>query len=224
MKEGSLHHQIGRDIEESLKHAGLQEVGSKPLHPDDLDFAEGTDPGIEASKMAKKNDKGLRAEVSGILQGLHEASVQIKNEKPLAEAEARKAAAAKKVLEAQHADEEREWEGAIKLAKQKIADAEAISAQSAPKGKGVDLRDKIKTTLAAEEAARKQADDDRWEAAELSARKRIGEEEQGWEDKELEARKKLGLEAHAQDEKRNKNKSSIARLMERLGLRKKESK
>ena len=223
MKEGSLHHKIGRDIEESLNHTSLPEAGNKPLRPDDFEFPEGTDPSIETSKMAKKNDRGLREEVSSILQGLHEASVQIKNEKPLAEAEARKAAAAKKVLDAKHADEEREWEGAIKLAKQKIADTEEALAKSAPKGKGVDLREKIKTTLAADEAARKQADDDRWEAAELTARKRIGEEEQGWEDKELEVRKKLGLEAHAQDEKRNKNKLSIANLMKRLGFGKKES-
>lgn len=224
MNEGSLHRKIGQDIEESLRHASLPEAGNRPLRPDDFQFPEGTNPNIDASKMAKNGDKGLKEEVGSILQGLHEASVQIKNEKPLAEAEARKAAAAKKVLDAKHADEEREWEGAIKLAKQKIADAEEVSAKSASKGKGVDLREKIKNTLAADEAARKRADDDRWEAAELTARKRIGEEEQGWEDKELEARKKLGLEAHAQDEKRNKNKSSIARLMERLGLRKKESK
>ncbi|MBP6859407.1 MAG: hypothetical protein KBC69_02170 [Candidatus Magasanikbacteria bacterium] len=212
MREGQQ--QIHKDIEDALKNPLLSPKGPDgrmPLEPEE--FADGTKTGIRIEKPSSLED-----EVAVIASGLKQ--VEFIPEV----AKRTKEIAAKKVLDAQHADEEREWEGAIKLAKQKIADAEAISAQSAPKGKGVDLRDKIKTTLAAEEAARKQADDDRWEAAELSARKRIGEEEQGWEDAELKARKKLGLEAHAQDEKREKNQSGIRRLMERLGLRKKESK
>ncbi len=212
MREGQQ--QIHKDIEDVLKTPLLPSKGldgKMPLRPEE--FADGTKTDIRIERPSS-----LEEEVAAIASGLKQ--VEFIPEV----AKRTKEIAAKKVLDAKHADEEREWEGAIKLAKQKIADAEETAAKSAPKGKGVDLREKIKSTLAADEAARKQADDDRWEAAELSARKRIGEEEQGWEDKELEARRKLGLEAHAQDEKRSKNKLSIANLMKRLGFGKKESK
>ena len=215
MQEGSLRHQIGRDIEESLKHADLNEAGKKPLQADDFQFPEGTNPNIKrVSIEPKKVDVGLKEEVSDILQGLHEASVQIRNEKPLAEAEARKAAAAKKVADLRNAEEEKEWEGAIKLAKQKIAEAEA---NQVPSVKGVDLRQKIAATLKSEDMARAAADESRWLQAEETAKRKIALEAHDndqWEAAELAAKK-------TQAEKRSANQSAIGRLMERLGIKRK---
>lgn len=214
MPENSSHHQIGRDIEDSLRGANLKKTGDKLLQSDDLHFAEGTNPGIKRIQAeVKKPDGGLREEVSSILQGLHEASVQIKTEKPLAEAEARKAGAAKKVAELRQAEEERDWEGAIKLAKQKIADAEA---GQQPAVKGVDLRQKIAATLKSDDEARVAAEEQRWLQAEETAKRKIALEAHGndqWEAAELAAKKAIA-------EKKSANQSAIGRLMERLGLKK----
>lgn len=195
--------------------AGQEEVLQlKNKKNDDFTFPEGTNPGITTREQAEaelnhaETIAGSGAfskekdELDSIMAGLDTAAEMSQQE-------------------------QKNWAKLVPGSKKiRLREQTGPFAKATEEGKLAGARRKvmIADTLKADEVARKQADDDRWEAAELSARKRIGEEEQAWEDKELEARRKLGLEAHAKDEARNKNKLSISNLMKRLGLGKKESK
>lgn len=106
---------------------------------------------------------------------------------------------AKQPIPGSDISEDEEWQMAITKAKQKIAAVEELEKQIPSEGKGVDLREKIKTAVSAHKIADAQLDNERWEAAELKARKQ------------------LGLDAHAKEEKQA-NKSGIQKLMARLGL------
>ncbi|MBI2037927.1 MAG: hypothetical protein HYT15_03310 [Candidatus Magasanikbacteria bacterium] len=160
-----------------------ESVAFREKKEEDFDFANGTDPGLSEEKTGVFTKPALKADqpdISGILEGLDKAAEMSVAEKA----------------------EEKEWNQAIKAAKDKIAAEET------------GLRGKIKNTLKADEEARKAA------------------EEQRWLDKEEAAKRKLSMEAHSQAQseeaewnaaiakakKRDENQSAIGRLMKRLGF------
>ncbi len=212
MQEGSSGYDIKNLSEEERERLAETEIRALREKTKKPQLGQGTDPGIEnvpvgdgfANEVTKvyKRLSNLDEDVAGIMEGLDKAAAMSVAEKNAAKfsksaSAERKAAAEAKKLAVFRAEEERVWEGAILVAKQKIAAEEGrlagASTGQKDKSAGLRLKAKIEDRLKIDEEARQKADDERWEDAEWAAKIKIAkkQEENRWSIANL--KKKLGI-------------------------------